>query len=350
MTRRTAPYRAFTLAEVLVATIIVGLIAASVAIVISRTFKTRRAAEGRTEAAARAKAAAAMIARDAMNAFRDNDLLQTRLQVVPGPTGASRDQLLLLSRTDRTVRGSAGGVIDFAAAGNEQNESDIHEVQYRIADDAPDASRPGAVGTSLWKREDPVPDEYLDAGGVASPVVPGVMELKVEAYDGETWTNDWDSDTLGFPMAVRVTVKVMVSADDEPTPRGSVMSARQVVAFDRTPLPATFAAAPDPAAAANAGADSGTGTDTGAGGAPTGGGGGAPVGTGGGSRGGGGRGGGGGGRGGGGGGGRGPGGGGGGPGGGGPPGGPAPGGGNGPVLIPAGSGGGGGGGGGGGPR
>jgi type II secretion system protein J len=254
------PRRAFTLVEVLVATIIVGMIAASVAIVISRTFKTRRLAEGRTEASARAKAAAGMIARDAQNAFRDNDLVQTRLQVIAGSAGQHRDQLLLLARTDHTVRFS-----------DEQNESEIHEVQYRIADDAPDASRPGAVGTSLWKREDPIPDEYLDAGGVASPVVPGVTELTVEAYDGETWTNDWDSDTLGFPMAIRITVKVMVSADDEPTPRGAVVSARQVVAFDRTPFPATFAPAPDPAAlatagASGAGAGAATGGSTGAGG------------------------------------------------------------------------------------
>ncbi|MDP1661116.1 MAG: type II secretion system protein GspJ, partial [Phycisphaerales bacterium] len=235
--------RAFTLVEVLVATIIVGLIAASVAIVISRTFKTRRLAESRGEASARAKAAAGMIARDTQNAFRDNDLLQTRLQVIPGGAGQGRDQLLLLARSDHAVR-----------TGDEQNESSVHEVQYRVVDDAPDPSRPGAVGTSLWKREDPIPDEYLDAGGVAAAVVPGVTELKIEAYDGETWINDWDSDLLGFPMAVRITVKVIVSADDAPTPRGPVMYARQVVSLDRTPLPVTFSPAPDPEAIASAAA------------------------------------------------------------------------------------------------
>ncbi|MBY0308777.1 MAG: type II secretion system GspH family protein, partial [Phycisphaerales bacterium] len=101
----TARTRAFTLVEVLVATIIVGLIATSVAIVISRTFKTRRTAEARTEASLRATAAAGMIARDLQNAFRDGDLLQTRVRIIPGTD--NRDQLLLLARTDHTVRGSA---------------------------------------------------------------------------------------------------------------------------------------------------------------------------------------------------------------------------------------------------
>lgn len=315
-TNTAARPRAFTLVEVLVATIIVGLIATSVAVVISRTFKTRRAAEARTEASSRAKAAAAMIARDVQNAFRDGDLLQTRVQIIA--SADKRDQLLLLARTDRAVRSA-----------EEQNESEVHEVQYRVSNDLPDAGAPGAVGTSLWKREDPLPDEYLDAGGVAAPVVPGVTELTVEAYDGETWTNDWDSDTLGFPMAIRVNVKVMASSDDAATPRGVTVAARQVIAFDRTPLPGPLAAAPAPAQIPTGDTGTGTGTDTGTGtGAGTGGGGG---GGGGGFGGGGGRGGGGGGRGNGGGGGRGNGGG----------GGPGGGGGNGPVPIGPGGGGGG---------
>lgn len=267
--RTSRPRRAaFTLVEVLVATMIVGLISTSVALVISRTFKTRRMAEARTEAATRAKAAAAMIARDLQNAYRDCDLLQTRVQIIA--SSDKRDQLLLLSRTDHTVRGSATALDTGGSTSPDvQNEAGVHEMQYRIADDQTDAGAPGAVGTSLWKREDPIPDEYLDGGGVATPVVPGVTQLVVEAYDGESWTNDWDSDSLGFPMAVRITVTVMVSEDDSETARGKTTVARQTVAFDRTPLPATFAAAPDPTAQTNA--DTGTGgtngnSGTGAGG------------------------------------------------------------------------------------
>ncbi|MFN7396748.1 MAG: type II secretion system protein GspJ [bacterium] len=218
---------AFTLVEVIVATILVGIISASIALVISRSVRTRSAAEARAEASQRAKSAAQSIARDLSMLVRDSDAQGSLLRLTPGPAGPdARGDLLMLSRSERAVR-----------VQGEENEGPVHEVQYRI--------RTEADAPALWRREDPFPDEYIDAGGVAGPVVPGVVALKAEAFDGQAWTQDWDSDVQGLPLAVRITITA--SADRLDSAGAQVVrSARAVVAIDRTPMPTGLAAAPQP--------------------------------------------------------------------------------------------------------
>ncbi len=55
----------------------------------------------------------------------------------------------------------------------------------------------GSVGTMLWRRVDPIPDEVTLGGGVVFPVVEGVVALSIEAFDGEAWAASWDSDRDG---------------------------------------------------------------------------------------------------------------------------------------------------------
>lgn len=265
---RTNP--GFTLVEVIVGVVIVALLGGATTLVLSRSIKTRDTLASRHEAFQRAQAAAEMIARDIANVARDNNLQMTRVRL----TGGARSEVLLKTMGTRTVRPASP-----------QNEGPVHEVQYRV-DPVGDGQQ------ALWKREDPFPDEYNDAGGVANPIVPGVVSIAVEAYDGASWTDQWDSDSDGYPHAVKVTVVAGGGTE------GFVTTARQIVAIDRVPLPetpttpTTDPAAPTQPTAPTPGNTTGQPpTTTGAGGQPTvgtpagvGGGGGRPAGGGGGGR------------------------------------------------------------------
>ena len=76
--------------------------------------------------------------------------------------------------------------IDYQGEGNE------FEAAYRIEDDD--------LGSALWRRRDPVPDDVPDGGGVAEPIADGIVAMTIEASEGDGgWTTDWDSDTDGMP-------------------------------------------------------------------------------------------------------------------------------------------------------
>jgi type II secretion system protein J len=219
--------RGFTLVEVIVASVIITLIAGATTVVILRALKSKDSSAARQEAFSRAYAAAQLVAKDLHRLTRERDASRVRLLLTPGGSGASAggeavgvyDDVLMLVSTLRSVRPMG-----------ERAESPVHEVQYRVKPD-PDA---GEDVQALWKREDPYPDDYLDAGGVASPVVTGIVGMSVEATDaGEAWDSVWDSDYDGIPHAVRVTV----TAEGGGVTSKVRSTARVVVAIDRTPIP-----------------------------------------------------------------------------------------------------------------
>ncbi len=241
--------RAFTLVEVIVASILVAMIAGATTIVLSRAIKSRDTAIAKEEAFGRAQAAASVIARDIRSAARDGDLRSALVRLVPGggaEAATARDELILVSITGRPIRPTP-----------ENPEGPAHEVQYRVVEGVQTDEAP-----SLWRREDPYADDYPDAGGIATPVVPGIKGLKLEVYDGQTWTNEWDSDSLGYPMAVRLTVTATSTVGSISESR----TARQVIALDRTPPPVMLALAPAPAAATGGNTTTPTGGGGGGGG------------------------------------------------------------------------------------
>ena len=137
------------------------------------------------------------------------------------------------------------------------------------------------AGSALWQRRDAVPDDNPEGGGTVTPLVDGIIGLKVEAYDGESWYPDWDSDFDGIPWALRVTVLATGDATgSDPTDANkSTIVLRTQIALDRIVPPLEEeteeskeeAAAEDPAAAAAAAAGVGIPIDP-ATGEPTGGG------------------------------------------------------------------------------
>ncbi len=227
--------RAFTLVELIVASVILSFIVAATTVSLSQSLRARDAASARSDAFSRAITAADRIARDAETAVRDPVIEYTRVAVIPSGSADRRaDSLLLFSRSMRRVRPAS------VPGGAEPPEGGEYEVHYRLQ---PPPRTPGAAqppGHILWRRADPVPDDYPDGGGVAAPVAAGILSLTIQASNGLEWFDTWDSDYSGMPHALRITV----AATDDRARTTAV--ARRTVALDRTPLP--LETADDPAA------------------------------------------------------------------------------------------------------
>ena len=118
------------------------------------------------------------------------------------------------------MRGSAASSILADAA-----EGDQREVQYQLK-----ADERGGGGLILWRRFDVALDDAVDGGGVASPMMSGVVSLELRAMERDKWKLSWDSDSDGLPWAVRVQV---VARDEsgkyEATARRVVADRKSVV-------------------------------------------------------------------------------------------------------------------------
>ena len=253
--------RAFTIIELVVAIVVSAIVITTVATALSRISRTRDVARTRLEAATRANSAIDAIRRDLASLVRDGDLFFSRVRISDATDftryGAlDRDEILVFNNRLRPMQRDA-----YAGEGGE------YESQYRIEDDA--------EGSVLWLRRDAVPDENPDGGGMAIPSIEGIVGLRIEAYDGEAWYSDWDSDLYGLPWALRVTVTATGESPDNIStdPMRSTVSLRTQIPIDRIvppPPPPEEEQATDPNA--NGGEDKGADTGDPAmnGGVPTG--------------------------------------------------------------------------------
>ncbi len=202
----------FTLVEVVVSLVVTALVASVTTTVVSHLVDTRDASRSLESATRRARTCASAIASDIPAIIRESDLFFARCMITSGGPG-ERDSLLMLARMRSPVRNLP-----------DEPEGGDYEIAYRLMDD--DSGVP-----SLWRRADPALDPFQDAGGVAMRIARHVVSLRLEAFDGEAWYDEWDSDLDGLPHAVRVTVG---ATDDD----GRHLTwARRVVAIDRVPVP-----------------------------------------------------------------------------------------------------------------
>ena len=261
--------RGFTIIELVVAIMIAAIISGAVASSLSQLGRARNLSRIRMTASRRASDALESIRRDVQSTVRSDDLFDTRLRLAPevarSPVGeVDRDQLLLFNTRLRPIRR-----IDYSGEGDE------YETQYRIEEDRD--------GPALWRRRDAVPDEFEDAGGIAEPIGDGVIGVRFEAFDGQSWIQEWDSDVDGLPISIRATVTASGARPGEDAlndPR-SLAVMRTEIPIDRVIKPkldeATLAAqaAAEAAAQATAGGAAGDAAAGGAGAATGGSGGGA---------------------------------------------------------------------------
>ncbi|MCK4871980.1 MAG: hypothetical protein KAS72_04565 [Phycisphaerales bacterium] len=210
---------AFTLIELIVAGIIAALLTGATTYTVSRAVEARTISRGRQQAHGRADAALARITREASAILRNREPSAVLVRVRDGDAtddmgrSWSDDELLLFARNLHPVRPDS-----------DQAEGGDYESQFRIEREA---GRPAV----LWHRRDPVIDEIYDGGGVASPIAEHVVGLEFSVFDGAGWQDSWDSDNLGVPLGLRITV--IATSDDG----RAIVQRRGIVSFDRTPLP-----------------------------------------------------------------------------------------------------------------
>lgn len=215
--------RGFTLLELLVAGVMASVVLGGVTMSLSQLGLSKSISRQRLDAFSRCDTALRTIRRDVISVLRRDDLFDTRLRIINDSSNyegrlVDRDELLLFNSSLR-----ANKEIDFNGEGLE------YETQFRIDDDGYDIV--------MWKRRDPILDDNPDGGGIATPLAKGIVSLQLEAYDGEVWMPQWDSDELGIPHAIRITIAAIGSVDgDEVNP--PFIELRTVVPLDRVMPPA----------------------------------------------------------------------------------------------------------------
>ena len=213
--------RAFTLVELIVAGMAAMLVIGAVTISLFQSARARSTTKTRLVAYSRANTALDILRREIASVMRRSDLFETRLLLHDDATTNrggefDRDELLLFNTSLRPTRPN-----EYSGEGQE------YESQFRIGEDK--------TGIAMWQRRDAVPDEWSDAGGLAIPMTLGIVGLKIEAYDGQAWFDEWDSDLDGLPWAIRITVTANgkepgKAADEDP---GHYATLRTQVAIDR---------------------------------------------------------------------------------------------------------------------
>lgn len=211
----------FTLVELLIAGVITAFLLGSVAMSVSQLANAKNTAKLRFDAHLRADAALNAIRREIVSVLRRDDLFYTRLLIFNDSDSVrsrdeyfERDGILVFNTRVRAVRN-----IDFNGEGFE------YETQFRVLEDE--------AGPALWIRHDAVPDEYPQGGGIVMPSAEGVLTLRFEAYDGQNWYDEWDSDIEGLPLAVRITLMACGHRDETDIYTAPRALLRTVVAIDR---------------------------------------------------------------------------------------------------------------------
>jgi type II secretory pathway pseudopilin PulG len=214
----------FTLVEVMLAAVISTFVLGSITVSLSQLSRAKDSSKTRLDAHLRADAALNAIRRDIVSVIRSDDLFWTRLLIRPDtvrtPIGdLDRDEILVFNNQLRAIHD-----IDFNGEGMQ------YETQYRVA--------MSDAGAFLWQRRDPVPDEHPLAGGIATPLVEGIVALRFEAYNGTEWFREWDSDDRGLPEAVRITLIASGNRNGQDIWDAPLAHLRTVVAIDRVLQPA----------------------------------------------------------------------------------------------------------------
>lgn len=215
--------RGFTLIELMVAGMMAAILLGGVTTSLSQLGSAKSISRHRLEAFSRCDAALRTIRKDIISVLRRDDLFDTRI-LISDFTGrfdgqhVDQDELLVFNGNLR-----ANKEIDFNGEGLE------YETQFRLENNE--------VSSALWKRRDAILDDNPIGGGMAIPIAEGIISLQMEAFDGLSWFGQWDSDELGIPNAIRVTVTAtgMQSIDDLHSP---IITLRTIVPLDRFMAPA----------------------------------------------------------------------------------------------------------------
>ena len=115
----------------------------------------------------------------------------------------------------KTLFKLAEGRLDFNSFSHlktvqDANESDQCELSYFLEED-PD----NHAEQNLVRREDATPDDDPEHGGFIYVLLRDVVEMKIEAWNGEEWVEEWDSSHVEFQNKLPPRVKYTITIYDE---------------------------------------------------------------------------------------------------------------------------------------
>ncbi|HCA39544.1 MAG TPA: hypothetical protein DEO92_07695 [Phycisphaerales bacterium] len=225
--RHRSTRRGFTMLEFLLAGVLLAGVLLAMGVAIQQVSKSRNTTRARIDAHLRADAAMRMVRRDLVSLLRRDDLFFTRVLLADNTMTLdgmelNRDEIIVFNnrlQATRDIRYNGDG-LEF-------------ETHYRIEDDD--------LGPVLWQRRDAMPDAYPRGGGIITPVVEGILELQIEAWNGVNWFEQWDSDEEGLPWAFRLTITASGAAPGESPADHPLAMLRTVVPIDRSQMPVEMA-------------------------------------------------------------------------------------------------------------
>ena len=183
---RSAGRRGFTLIELLIAGIIASFIVGTSSLALSGIVKTKNVSQLRLNAHLRAHTALTQLRNDLVSMMRSDDLFYSQFLLNDmQANGYERDEFLVYSNSFKPLRDT-----------HHNGEGNEYEIEYRIEEND--------FGINLKQRKDAVIDEIYEGGGIVTPIAESIIELNIEAYDGERWLPSWDSDLDGLPHAIRI--------------------------------------------------------------------------------------------------------------------------------------------------
>ena len=223
-TARQRVSRGFTLVEIIVAGVIMAMLFGAIAVSLGQITSAKNTSRERMDAYIRADMALRSIQADLLSVLRRQDLFQTWVLLEDDSQEIdnielARDWIVVFNNHLRAIR-----TIDYNGEGIE------YESSWQVLDDDD--------GPVLWQRRDALPDTYPRAGGLINPVVEGIVELNIEAWDGEQWLSEWDSDYDGIPRGFRITVTATgAKPGEEGQLNAPLVTLRTVAPLDRSPHP-----------------------------------------------------------------------------------------------------------------
>lgn len=185
--------RAFTLVELLVASMMLATLAAAGYAVFSASVHSARRARAIDAMVSRGRRALAAMARDVRSAIRHEQMGMIALDVQY--EGLDADTLEFIAHRSR--------------ASDDPEAGGLCEIGYYIDND------PNTEDEWLIRREDPTVDDDIHEGGPIVPAGTCVAALNLEFYDGVEWVPDWQPGGE-LPRAILIGITVVDEAEQEP--------------------------------------------------------------------------------------------------------------------------------------